>query len=541
MKKTLIALGSFAVIAIAAFMVFKPSPPKPAPMQARPLVIGFENDVVSFDTLRLGDVFALRVASQIFEGLARLDENNRVVPGVAESWIHSPDFTTWTFRLRDGVKFHPYPALDEASRALTAEDVIFSFTRMLSKDAVTAGPLASIIKGAKAYQEGKSEKVSGLRLVSRREVEFSLLRPDALFPGRISSPAYSIVKKAVIEKAGADFGQTVGVGTGPFQFVERRGNELVLHRYDQYWSGNQGPETLVFRTVKEDTVRLAEAKAGQLDITYATPPMLAGLVERDGERLKVRQDSSTALAIESFPIFNTNFLAFNWPKVDPDLRRAVALSIDREQIVAAVVPVSGTAAPGPIPLACAGYHSKVTAVRDLRAAKIALDAYRARNPGVVPTLRLLSHELAQSVPISEVIQSQLKEVGIEVVIVQQSFNAVVGLLQKGDFEAVVIGFEYAYSKPQLMLETYLTSAAIPIPNVFQYSKPENDAAIAALFITDDEAVSLEQAADVEKRLVDDVPGVFLFQTRQVMLLNRAIQGAKFNGANYPILTKTNWK
>ncbi len=385
--------------------------------------------------------------------------------------------------------------------------------------------------------------VSGLRIISPREVEFSLTRQDALFPGRISSPAYSIVKKAVVDAAGADFGQKVAVGTGPFQFVERRGNDLVFSRYNQYWGGNGGGtvETVIFRTVKEDAVRLAEAKAGRLDVTYASPPMLEGLVERQGGELRIKDSSVKSLTLQSFPIFNTTFLAFNYPKLDPDLRRAIALAVDRNEVVKAVVPMTGIPAAGPIPLACAGYQTQVKNVRDLDAAKAALQAYRQKHPGVNPKLRVLTHELAQSVPISEILQSQLKNIGIEVDIVQQSFNAVVGLLQKGDFDAVSIGFEYQYSLPQLILENFFTSAAIPLPNVFYYNKPENDAAISALFTIRDEAVSLKQAADIEERLVADAPGVFLFQTHQVILLNPALDGVMFNGANFPILNHSTWK
>jgi len=470
--------------------------------------------------------------------LARLNEANEVVPGVAESWSHSPDFTQWTFKLRAGVKFHPHPPLDEASRLLTADDVIYSFTRMLSKDAVTTGPLSSVLKGAKEYQAGETKNVSGLRAVSANEVEFTLVRPDALFLGRISSPAYGIVKKAVVDAAGSAFGQSVAVGTGPFRFIERRGNDLVLQRSDDYWGGNQGPRTVIFRTIKEDTVRLAEAKAGRLDATYATAPMLDGLVERDGDSVKVKAESATMLTALSYPTFNTTFLGFNWPKIDPDLRLAIALAVDRDQIVKAVVPLSGMAAPDPIPFACAGYVSKVVAKRDLEGAKAAVTRYRARHQDTPPKIRILAHELAQSVPISEVIQSQLKEAGIEVEIAQQSFNAVVGLLQKKDYDAVVIWFEYMYAKPQLMLETYFTSGAIPLPNVFMYSKPENDAAITALFSNGDEKASLEQAATVAKNLVADNPGVFLFQTRQVILVKPGIEGLRFNASNLPILTHT---
>jgi len=537
--KILIALGIVIALGSAAYYVGRSRPVHPK--TERPLVIGFENDVPTFDPLRLGNVFALRVGSQLFEGLTRLDEKNRIVGAVAESWESSPDLKTWTFRLRSGVKFHAHPALDGDARDVTAEDVVYSFTRMLSKDAVPAGPLSTVLLGAKEYQDGKAMSVSGLRVVSPTEIEFKLVRPDALFPGRISSPAYGIVNKTVVEKAGVDFGQNVAVGTGPFLFVERRGNELVLKRFSEYWAGGSGVESLVFRTVKEDAVRLAELKAGRLSAIYATEPMLSGIVEKNGETLRIKETESKSVAIQSFPVFNTYFLAFNYPKIDPDLRRAIALAVNRDEIVSAVVPLSGMAAAGPIPIACAGYTSQVKGNRDLSAARAALDAYRAKHPGGTPKLRVLTCEVAQSTPIGEVLQSQLKPLGIEVDIVRQSFNAVIGSIQKGDFESLVIFFEYQYSLPQLILENFFTSASVPLPNVFYYNKPENDAAIAALFESADEAVSLAQAAVVEKSLVDDAPGVFLFQTKQVILLSPDLQGVRFNAANFPILTKATWR
>jgi ABC-type transport system substrate-binding protein len=535
MKKPVIFIA-VAVAAVAAFFVIRSLQSDPKDSGDAPFIVAFENDVVSLDPIRIADVFSFRVVSQIYEGLARLDENNEVVAGVAESWSYSPDLKTWTFKLRPGVKFHPHPALDESARTLTAQDVVYSFTRMLSKDAVTTGPLGSVLEGVEAYQSGESKEVSGIKILSDREVQFTLSRPDAQFLGRISSPAYGIVKQAVVEKADTAFGQSVAVGTGAYRFIERRGNDLVLKRNDQYWAGHEGPENVIFRSIKEDTVRLAELRAGRIDAAYATPPMLDGLAERDGHSVKVNKANSSALSAISFPTFNTTFLGFNWPRVDPDLREAIFHAVDRQQIVDAVVPLSGIAAPDPIPVASAGYVSKVTATRDLEKAKAAVARFRERNPGKPASLRIQAHELAQAVPISEVLQSQLREAGIEVEIVQQSFNAVVGLLQKKDYDAVVIWFEYMYAKPELMLETYFTTGAMPIPNVFQYSKPENDEAIAALFSIADPAASIEQAALVSKNLVEDVPGVFLFQTSQVVLHKPNVTNLRFNASNLPILT-----
>jgi len=538
MKKFLVALVLVAVAAVA-FLVFQSTKEKDSSDQsATPFIIGFENDVVSLDPIRIADVYSFRVVSQIYQGLTRLDENNNVVAGVAESWTHSPDFKKWTFKIRPDVKFHPNPALPESERILTPEDVVYSFTRMLSKDAVTTGPLSSVLEGAAAYQSGETNVVSGINIIGEDEVEFTLSRPDALFTGRISSPAYGIVKQAVVEDSGTAFGQSVAVGTGPYRFVERRGNDMVLARNNEYWGDNQGPESVIFRSIKEDAVRLAEIKTGSIDAAYATPSMLNGLVQREGGGVKVTQANASTLKAISFPTFNTTFLGFNWPKIDPDLREAIFYAVDRKQIVEAVVPISGIVAPDPIPVACAGYVSIVSTGRDLDKARAAVERFRERNPGKPVSIRILAHELAQAVPISEVLQSQLREAGIEVEIVQQSFNAVVGLLQKKDFDAVVMWFEYMYAKPQLMLETYFTTNAMPIPNIFQYSKPENDEAIAALFSIADPVESLRQSAEVSNRLVEDVPGVFLYQTQQVVLVKPDVEGLRFNASNLPILTHT---
>lgn len=540
MKKFLPFLAILAVIAIALILFLRPS--DAVPENDRPLVIGFENDVPTFDTLALGNVFALRVGSQIFEGLTVLDSDNRISPGVAERWESSDDLTSWRFTLRKGVKFHPHPLLAGRDRTVIAEDVVYSFTRMLNKNAVTAGPLSSILKGAIAFQNGTADQVSGLSIPEPGVVQFDLTRPDALFPGRIASPAYGIVPKAVVDAAGDQFGQSVAVGTGPFSFVSRDGNELILSRFNEYWGGGSGVKTVIFRTVKDDLVRLREVQAGRLSATYATPAMLSGLVQEGDTKLEVAESFRGDLQIMEFPIFNSYFLAFNYPTVDPSLRRAVMHALQRKEIIQASYPETGLLAAGPIPLACAGYQPLIMDTFDPAAVETALAEFKSNNPGVTPTLEVLTSEVAESVPIGAVIQSQLKPFGIEVNLVQVSFNEVIDRIQKENFQSLVVFFEYQYSLPQLILENFFTTGAAPLPNVFLYRNPETDQMIADLFTTPDEADSLRQAAVVEKKIIEDAPGVFLFQTNQVIILvNENVQNVQFNAANFPVLTDAKWQ
>lgn len=533
-------LAAAVGLALLAWFVFRSDP---SDSGGRPVVIAFANDVPSLDPARLQDAFALRAGYFIGEGLAKLDANNEIVPAVAERWESTDDFTRWTFHLREGVRFHPYPATGDKAAPVTAEDVVFSFQRMLAADTVTAGPLAGVIEGAKAFQDGKIDSVSGIQILSPASIEFTLSRPDSLFPGRISSPAYAIVSRAAAEMAGGEFGQSIHCSTGPFRFVERRGNEVILDRFEEYWGGfgENPPARVVLRTVKEDALLLAETRSGRVSIAYASSAMLNGLVERQNGELRLTADAASSFQSLTFPVFNTYFLAFNYPQIDPNLRRAISLALDRDQIIAAVVPASGIAAAGPIPLACAGYEPSVAPARDLEAAKKALAAFREANPGTPAKLTILVHELAEAVPTGEVIQSQLAALGIEVELSQRSFNAVLDDIRKGDFQATVLGFEYQYSEPQLILENFYTSAAVPLPNVFHYNNPETDAAIADLLQHPHDRERLAEAAVVEQRIVEDAPGVFLYQTAQTLLISPDLSGVQANGSNYIDLTHTTWK
>ncbi len=165
-------------------------------------------DPRSMDPALSTDVPTGRVVAYLFDGLTRFTPDARVVPGLAKSWEISPDGLTYTFQLRNGVKFHD-------GRPFAAKNVIATFQRVL--DPATKGgrgwPLYPI-RGAEDYAAGRGT-ISGLAAPNDSTVIITLKQSLAIFPKLLAMPVASIVP----DNPGSDFGQKP-IGTGPWKFVE---------------------------------------------------------------------------------------------------------------------------------------------------------------------------------------------------------------------------------------------------------------------------------------------------------------------------------
>jgi peptide/nickel transport system substrate-binding protein/oligopeptide transport system substrate-binding protein len=112
------------------------------------------HDPSGLDPAFVKDIYSRTVARQIFNGLVQFDAHLKPIPAIAEFWETSRDGLTWTFTLRRGVKFHH-------GREVTAQDFVYSFTRLLDVNSPGSVKISSIIQGAKDFTEGKAESVKG--------------------------------------------------------------------------------------------------------------------------------------------------------------------------------------------------------------------------------------------------------------------------------------------------------------------------------------------------------------------------------------------
>ena len=216
----------FAVLTLLAACV--PAPTAPAPAAGQPaeqattapaastgvktLTIAQTADPGTGDPqLTTEEYFlALNVYDRLVEAVTTSPGISELQPGLAEKWEVTPDGLVYTFHLRQGVKFH-------SGDILTADDVIFTFDRMLNPATKALNTdFLDMIAGAQERMDGAATETTGLKKIDDNTVEITLAAPYAPFLANLATPAGSIFSQAYVEQVGDDFG-TKPVGTGPFK------------------------------------------------------------------------------------------------------------------------------------------------------------------------------------------------------------------------------------------------------------------------------------------------------------------------------------
>jgi peptide/nickel transport system substrate-binding protein len=302
------------------------------------LVFGTAADPVVLDGALVSDGESLRALDQMFEGLVTLKEGStEVVPGLAESWESNADGTSWTFKLRDGVKFHD-------GTDFNADAVCFNFDRWYN----FKGPFQ--LESATYYWQtvfgGFSDKkkpslYKSCEAVDDTTVTLNLTKPSASFLGALALTNFTFASPKALKEFGADKGSvdeetgfkptgTYGTehptGTGPYKFESwTRGDRLVMVRNDDYWGDKAKIEKLIFRPISDNAARLQALQNGEIQGYDLVEPQDIQTIEGDDN-----------LQILDRPAFNVGYVTIN-QKVKPfdqlPVRQAVAAGLDRQAVV----------------------------------------------------------------------------------------------------------------------------------------------------------------------------------------------------------------
>ncbi len=253
-----------------------------------------------------------RLSYNIFNNLIEYDfkGNRGLIPSLAESW-NQIDGKTLEIKLRKGVKFHNG---DE----LTSDDVVFTFS-----DERLMGPKPAVGSTRAAGFWTLFEKVEA---VDRYTVKFYTKESDPVMLNRLTLPAFQIVnKRAFKEAASFEEWSFKPVGTGPYKVKEFiPSDQLVLAAHTDYWGGKPAADTLIFKSVPEDSARIAGLMAGDYHVIGGVSTDLIKTIESD-KNLKVEGGPSASyLAV---------YYNMHRPYMDVNLRKAMSLAIDRELLV----------------------------------------------------------------------------------------------------------------------------------------------------------------------------------------------------------------
>lgn len=291
---------------------------------AGPLVIqrGASIDPPSLDPNLGTSGPAAPVLSDLVEGLVIRGRHGAPAPGCAESWAVSDDGLTYTFRLREGLKWSD-------GQGLSADDFVYSFRRLL--DPATGAPAAGlffIIDGGEAIARKAAAPGSlGVTAPDPRTVVIRLVRPAPFFIQLLANSQGVPVPRHVIEEHGRGWARAgTLVSNGPYRLAERvpQSHMKLVRNPHSYAANEVGIDEVYWRPIQDLGAAFRQFRAGELDTVLMAPPDELGWI---------RENIPEALHMN--PIQATYILAFNVnrpPFDDARVRRALAIAIDRDAL-----------------------------------------------------------------------------------------------------------------------------------------------------------------------------------------------------------------
>lgn len=439
---------------------------------------------------------------KLYEGLVMMDRNSEYKPLLAKEWKQKDD-VTWEFTLRDGVTFHD-------GEPFNAEAVKKTIDRILDKDNPTP----------KANMFGMIKEV---KVIDPLKVEIILHYPFAGLLSVLASAEGGIISPKAMKEFGKELSKKP-VGTGPFIFESwTPGQEIVLVRNEKYWGNKPKLEKVVFKTIPEDATRVAMVETGEAHVAEQLPVT---------ELERVQNSQSMSLGrFESFAVDHIGMNVKQKPFDDVRVRQAIAHAIDKEAIIKGVYNNVGKVAISSLGPKVIGYSPNIkTPEYDLNKAKQLLTEAGYAN-GFKATIYLNDNKAR--INVAEVLQSQLKGIGIDLQIQVMEFGAYLELAAKGEAQMFISGWGNAtgdadYNQYNLF---HSTSAGVPGNHSF-YNNPKVDALIEAGRKEKDPEKRKEIYAEAQQIEMEEVPLLPFRSSENLAAIAKNVQGVYISPSGY---------
>jgi dipeptide transport system substrate-binding protein len=513
MKRQL--LGAVAALAmIASFTVAA---------DAKTLVYCSEGSPEGFGPQLYDSGTTLDVVRPVFNRLIEIKFGTTdPMPALAENYEVSDDGLVYTFHLRAGVKFQTTKFF-KPTRGLNADDVVFSFNRMLDK----SNPYHDVNGGSYAYFEGMGmpDTIKGVEKVDDMTVKITLTHPEAPFISEIAMEWASILSKEYADKLAAENKKEqidqLPVGTGPFTFVDYKKDAVIRYKANpDYWRGKQKIDDLVFAITKDPAVRKAKLMAGECDIM----PYPAAA---DIDALK----ADPKLTVMEAPGLNIAYLTMNAtikPFDNVEVRKAINMAINKEAIIKAEYLGGAVAAKNLLPPTIWGYNDKVEAYPyDPDKAKQMLEAAGVKDLTTDLWYQPVSRPYnLDGKKMGELMQADLAKVGIKVNLVTYDWGEYLKRLHNGEAPMAQIGWTGDIGDPDnfLYLHGCNGTGQAPGQNNEKWCNNDYDAMLKQAKETSDQAKRTEIYDKAEQLLHDEAPVVPIVHSVVYMPMNKKVQG-----------------
>jgi peptide/nickel transport system substrate-binding protein len=439
-------------------------------------------DVVQYNSLTTTNASADVLMNRLVDFDAK---SGKLVPSLAQSWTVSADGLTYDFKLRPGVKFHHTDYFTPA-RELTAEDVVFSFQRMLDPQ----NPWHKVAQSGFPHAQSMQlpALIKTIEAPDALSVRFTLNHPDSTFLATLSmgfASIYSAEYTAQLLKAGTpEKLNNQPIGTGPFVFKRFQKDAVVRYAANpDYFAGKPGVDALVFAITTDANVRLQRIKQNECQIALSPKPLDIAEAAKD-----------PALKVEKTEAFMTAFLAINsqHPPLDkPEVRQAINLAFDKPNYLKAVFEGTAEAANGPYPpntwgyaKDLPGYKLDVAKAKELLA-KVGLKDGFKTTIWVRPAGSLLNPNPSLG---AQLLQADLAKVGISAEIKVIEWGELIRRAKAGEHDLLFMGWAGDNGDPDNFLTPQFSCAAVTSgTNFARYCDPVLDKLISDGKTTSDQA------------------------------------------------------
>lgn len=439
------------------------------------------------------------ILEHTFEGLTKKTEEGKIVPGSAKSWEISDDGLTWTFKLRDGLKW-------SNGDPLTANDFEYAWKYALKPE--TAADYAYqlyYLKGGEAYnsKKGKEEDV-GVKAIDDLTLEVTLEQPTPYFLDLTSFYTfYPIDKKVQEENPKWALDAKTHVSNGPFKLTEWKHKEsLKIEKNENYYDKDKIKlDAVNFALIEDENTAWQMYQSGELDLAYPLPVDIQGqMVNSDDKEFKMGKE----LAVYYYN-FNTKVKPFNNAKV----RKALSMAIERQKITENVAqggqkPAFGVVPPG-IPDASGDFQENTGNLfkEDVTEAKKLLkEGLAEEGMKELPEFSILYNTLDSHKKIAEAVQEMWRDnLGVKVTLENAEFQVKLDREKAGDFEISRAGWVGDYVDPMTFM-LWETDGAY---NDAGWSNKEYDNLLKEAKSTMEPKERMAALHKAEKVLIEDMP------------------------------------
>ena len=474
---------------------------------------GVSTEAPGFDPFTTQTADARSIFFNIYEGLMATEPDGSFSPALADSCQASDDLQTYTFTLRQGVKFHD-------GNELTMDDVIYSIEKSITSGINGFSEIAQFSAAGKTYtvgsEKGKDDEGKEIDkpVVTAADsadapaddttLVINLNKPDSGFPAIATSP--------IVPKDAEDLASHP-IGTGPFElteFVEQ--DYTLLTRFDDYWGEPAHLDTVTLKYYENTASLATNYLAGAIDGFNSNA---GGWKELEGTDYV--QNVRHANAVQLLAL-NNEFEPFK----DVRVRQAVAYAVDSDEIIEKVSYGLGTKAGTPvIPGLQKYFNDELTNVYDVNIDKAKELLKEAGQENLKFKIRVPSNYQVH-VDTAQVIANQLAKAGITVEIESVDWNTWLNrVYRKSEFEATVVSVDGPIAYPTSFLNRYVSTAS---DNFVNFHSEAFDETYAKALLETDDAEQVRLFKEAQKIISDECASVYIQDIDSVVINSPAFGG-----------------